>query len=178
MEQSHLAKLMAFVAILSLVVAYLAWQFPKTAPQVVQGSAQGSLEGETRATPPAAPKPQGAQEQSPEPKSLGPGIAGPTRRTAPEPTAPEQPIEFVLRDGQQEVVLDGRVSVAAEFFRFGEMDTATVHLKAEGEEQQNRSSVEQAKRIEFNLSGVRYAASILEVDSTSRTIRIRIDSLH
>lgn len=92
----------------------------------------------------------------------------------PSTSGPEYPFEFTLGDGEQQVLLSGQAAVSAQFNQLGEESFLTLRISIGGE---TTSHVVLAPGARFTLpvQEAQYYLSLLNLDLSGRTARIRID---
>jgi hypothetical protein len=81
---------------------------------------------------------------------------------------------LVLRDGDQEPILDGQASVGADFTRIGEADLATLHINGPGESASDHAILDASDRFEIEVAGLRYYLMATR-DLQARTLTVRIE---
>jgi hypothetical protein len=163
------AKLAVLVAVLGVIIAFLAWRYPSPSPVV-------SIPPETPERTPLAPvdidneeTPDDAARKSEEILRRSP------RPTSPSPTpSPEVPLEFTLENGEQKVLLSGQAAVSAQFNQLGEENFLTLHIAAGGESTPYAALVP-GKRLTLRIQEKEYYLSLLRLDLSGKTARIRID---
>jgi hypothetical protein len=80
-----------------------------------------------------------------------------------------------LHDGEQDAILDGQVSVGADFTRVGEMEVPTLHVTAPGKDVANHAILNAGERFEIEVSGQSYSLYVTQVDAAARTVSLRIE---
>jgi len=109
-----------------------------------------------------------AEKQSP-PESL-------TRRSAPTIPHTEPPWEFGLEDGEQKVILSGRVTLSIQFNNVAGEEFPTLRLSV-GDESTPHALLGAGERFKFSSKGRPYYVSVLSIDQSSKTVRIRVDAV-
>jgi len=84
---------------------------------------------------------------------------------------------LVLRDGDQEPILDGQASVGADFTRIGETDVATLHVHGSGEGAGDHAILAANDDFEIEVAGRRYFL-LATKDLQARTVTVRIEEKH
>jgi hypothetical protein len=81
---------------------------------------------------------------------------------------------LVLRDGDQEPLLDGQVSVGADFTRIGETDVPTLHVHGPGEGAGDHAILDASDRFEIEVAGRHYYL-LATRDLQARTVTVRVE---
>lgn len=85
------------------------------------------------------------------------------------------PVELSLADGEQKILLGGRVGVAIEFSRVGQMELETLRLHTDGATE-NHPLLGSGGRFEFTAGGEMYVLSVLRLDTSAGRAWLRVDS--
>jgi hypothetical protein len=88
--------------------------------------------------------------------------------------SPGTPFEFTLVDGEQKVLLSGRVAVGAQFNQIGEEDFLTLRVNI-GDESTPHVVLAPGTHLTLRVQEEQYYLSLVRLDFSSRTARIRID---
>ena len=161
-------KLAGIAAVLGVIIAFLAWRYPHTQPLV--DAAPESSEYSPPAPPGGAPETSEAPARPPE------KVSPPSPRDIPpnRPPQAEAPSEFTLRDGEQKVLLSGQASVGVQFSQIGEERFLTLHINV-GNEETSHAVLAPGARFPLRIQGAQYYISLLRLDLSGMTARIRID---
>lgn len=122
--------------------------------------------------PPGPKRPETKTAAGEEARASRKPIAASTPR---KPTAEVTRIE--LADGEQEVLLEGRLSLAVEFGSIGAERYMTLHLNAQGRAPEHHAVFGGGERFAFELDGKKGVVSVLRVDWEARSARLRVDGL-
>lgn len=158
---------------LGLLIAFLAWRYP--VPR--EPTAQGWPESGTQVEPgrPAMPAPFAVprEDRSVEPRV--PNLDEKRQPTREEPLKPDFPVEFILADGEQKVLLGGQVGLAIDFNRVGSKEFLTLHISVAGEPAAHHAILSGGGRCEFRAGGKTYVASVLRWDARAQEAALRVD---
>lgn len=160
-------KLGVLVAILGVIITFLAWQYPHTPP--VSTTPEGS---EHSPSVPPGGVPQTSEAPARPPEKVPP--QSPRDILPSRPPQSEAPFEFTLRDGEQQVLLSGQASVGVQFNQVGEERFLTLHINA-GNEETSHAVLAPGARFPLRIQGAQYYISLLRLDLSGMTARIRID---
>jgi len=174
-KASYIATIVGAIAtILSVCVVYFTGEPSRTDVGVIPvrsqvPSATPESASVTESKPEVGPT---SQEFHPNPGNR-PGVEASTE--APRAVANvESPIEFELRDGEQRVLLGGRVAIGIGFSRIGTVRLATLHLYADGETS-NKALLTERGPFQIRAGGDLLNVSVLRLDTKLREAVVRVD---
>jgi hypothetical protein len=96
------------------------------------------------------------------------------RRSPPPPQPQRLSQNVVLRDGDQETILDGKASIGADFTRIGEMDVPTLHVHTQGDDVKNYPILDASFSVEVEVGGRRYTLAAAK-DLQARMVTVHIE---
>jgi hypothetical protein len=162
----------AIAAVIGVLVAVIGvaitWYYGQSRVEVTQVTRPPATSPPV-ATPVISPAPTPTGRHSP-PRD---GETGdPPRR--PHLDRPALPLEFTLRDGEQQTFLGDQASVAAEFNQVGSEDFVTLRVGTTEGESVPHAVLGAGARFPVRVAGRDYSVYVLSVDKTARTVGVRI----
>ncbi len=82
---------------------------------------------------------------------------------------------LLLRDGEQETILDGQASVGADFTHIGAEDVATLHIHQPDKSGTDHAILSAGERFEIEAAGRTCYVYVINADFIAKTIRVRIE---
>ncbi len=158
----------AIASIAAAVIGFLAWQLPKIHSDQRNQTAQPPSVS-TRTTPTAGTRVP-ASISDPHYPATEASIGTPT------PTAhlPQTPIEILLDDGQQRIILNGKLGFAITFTRIGEIEFPTLQINPLGVAPSNHALLRVGLRMPVEVAGKDYVVSVTRIDVSRHQVLVEV----